>query len=439
MNDKNFSDIYSLYAKPMMLRGVLNSMMHTADRLVAAIFIGTKALVATTVASPLLYFIYAVSALFIGGLGAYVGLLIGRDDSKKASETASGVLIVLLAVGIVLFVPTFIFSNNLAQFLGARDSVFSLTSTYLRVLSISFPFMLVGRSLDVLICNDGSPKYSFWLNMITTTLNFVLNIISVAVLDMGIMGLAISTVISEGVQTIGAAIYFITRSTSIKLKKPKIEISRLLRIAYNGLSDFAMLIVDAVMVYVVNMAFVRYLTPEHFEAYAVVNIIMILFYAIFMGATGGLQPIFSQWMGKGEYDSLKSLLKYSVKRTTVVGGLAYILCLISIRPILGLFLGDGNTLEYGIYFYMTIGFAVLFSNLPLQCSLFFTAINRPMESAAISVLRTLILIPILSYVGIMLIGPLGLGVGLLLTDLILIGLILIYMNKVDISKLTVME
>ncbi|RXV63592.1 hypothetical protein DWB64_01050 [Fusibacter sp. A1] len=49
-----------------------------------------------------------------------------------------------------------------------------------------------------------------------------------------------------------------------------------------------MLIVDAVMVYVVNRAFISFLTPKHFEAYASANILMIVFYGIFMGATGGL-------------------------------------------------------------------------------------------------------------------------------------------------------
>ncbi|MBB6480956.1 hypothetical protein HNR50_002629 [Spirochaeta isovalerica] len=47
------------------------------------------------------------------------------------------------------------------------------------------------------------------------------------------------------------------------------------------------------MVFVINMAFIRNLTPGHIEAYAAVSIIMTIFYSIIMGATMGLLLILS--------------------------------------------------------------------------------------------------------------------------------------------------
>ncbi|MCK8060322.1 MULTISPECIES: hypothetical protein [unclassified Fusibacter] len=81
---ENYSKLFRSYAFPMMIRGVLNSLMHTADRLVAALFIGASALVATTITSPLMYLTNAVSALFIG-----------REKPKKAGQSASGILLLL--------------------------------------------------------------------------------------------------------------------------------------------------------------------------------------------------------------------------------------------------------------------------------------------------------------------------------------------------------
>jgi len=63
---------------------------------------------------------------------------------------------------------------------------------------------------------------------------------------------------------------------------------------------------------------------------------------------------------------------------------------------------------------------LLFSNLPLQTSLFFTAVNRPIESAAISVARTLVLIPPITFISIKLIGAWGVATGFILADVILI-------------------
>lgn len=82
MYKKSFNE----FAFPLILRSVFSSILHTADRTIAAVFIGASILVATTLVTPLLYFIYGISALFIGGLGAYISLLIGRNHLEKAKK-----------------------------------------------------------------------------------------------------------------------------------------------------------------------------------------------------------------------------------------------------------------------------------------------------------------------------------------------------------------
>lgn len=427
------------YALPMIVRSVFSSIMHTADRTIAAIFIGASALVATTLVTPLLYFIYGISALFIGGLGAYVGLLIGRENIDKAKKISSGILLLLGLVGLIISLPSIIFSNQISIFLGARGDMIVMASTYLRIISLSFPIMLIARGIDVLIYNDGNPKFSFKLSIIVTIMNLGLNIITVAVFNWGIFGLAISTVISEIVMLIGGLYYYIFKAKVLRITKPIISVKVVARIAYNGLSDFAMMFVDAVMIFVLNQAFIRFLTPSHFEGYAAANVLIVLFYSIYMGASIGLQPIYSQLMGKRDFTSLKTLLYYSIKKSIGIGLLVYIISIPISRLVLKLFVDDALTLQHASFFYLSIGFAVMFSNLPLQISSFFTAINRPIESVIISVARTLFLIPIIAYLSIMILGGLGVAVGYLLADSILIVVLMLFMKKVDISKLKVYD
>ncbi len=432
---------FNEYALPMIVRSVFSSIMHTADRTIAAIFIGASALVATTLVTPLLYFIYGISALFIGGLGAYVGLLIGREDTLKAKKTSSGIIVLLGIIGLIISVPSLVFSDKISIFLGARGDMIMMASTYLRIISLSFPIMLIARGIDVLIYNDGSPKFSFKLSIIVTIMNLGLNIITVAVLNWGgIFGLAISTVISETVMLIGGLYYYVFKAKILRLTIPTISIKVIARIAYNGLSDFAMMFVDAVMIFVLNQAFIRFLTPSHFEGYAAANVLIVLFYSIYMGASIGLQPIYSQLMGKRDFASLKTLLYYSIKKAIGIGLLVYLASIPISRLVLRLFVDDALTTEYANFFYISIGFAVMFSNLPLQISSFFTAINRPIESVIISVARTLFLIPpIIAYLSIMILGGLGVAVGYLLADAILIVVLVKYMKKVDISQLKVYD
>lgn len=438
-NENNFRAIYLKYAKPMIIRSVFNSFMHTADRMIAALFIGSSALVATTLASPLMYLTYAIAAIFIGGLGAYVGLLLGQNRIDEANNISSGIIMLLTIIGVLMTLPVFFLSTPIAKFLGASADMLVMTGTYIKVFSLSFPFTLMGRSLDVLICNDDSPKFSFVVNVIVTTMNLGLNIMAIAVFDLGILGLAGATVISNVFQVVAGLYYFLFESVTIKFTKPVFYLKKVLRICYNGLSDFSMLIVDAVMVFIVNMAFTKFLSPAHFEAYAAANLLMVMFYGIFMGTTMGLQPVLSRAMGENRFEFLEGLLNYGIKKSMILGFLAYVIFIPFANGILGLFVDQGTTHELAMSFYLTLGFAVMFSNYPLQLSIFFTAINRPLESAVISVLRTLILIPLFAYLGIMMFGANGLSLGFILADVILIMLLLVYMKRIDISKLIILE
>src|SRR6056297_714395 len=267
MKGKNkIKDQFNEYAKPMIIRSIFQSIMNIADKLVAAVFIGVPALVATTLISPLMFLVGSIAMFFISGLAAYIGLLIGLEKVDKANKVSSGILILMAVVGILLTIPGFFFTEKLAYFLGARGVFFKLSVEYLRMFSLAFPLLLVGRGLDVLILNDGDPSYSFALNMITTILNLCFNIYTVVILGMGIKGLALATVVSSGVQMIGGLAYFAFKNQTLKLMMPTFSFKITFRIMYNGFSDFAMTIVESVMIYVINIAFIRYLSPEHFEA-----------------------------------------------------------------------------------------------------------------------------------------------------------------------------
>ena len=435
-----YKQYFKDYARPMIIRSVLTNIMFTADRLIAALFIGAGALVAaTTLISPLMFLLSALASLFISGLGAYVGFLIGRNKIDKANRLSSGIIIIMGLLGLSMTIPSILFSTRLSQFLGARGDIFILAESYLRIFALAFPLLLVGKGLDVLILNDDSPKYSFILNIIVTLSNLLLNIIAVAILDWGIEGLAWATVISSAIELSGGLIYFLFKAKLLHLKRPAFEKRNIIRILYNGLSDFAMMLVEAVMVFIINMAFIRFLTPEHFEAYASVSIIITIFYSIYMGAAMGLQQVLSQLMGKKEYDSLKKILNYSVKKTLIYGFAAYIALIPFISTLLGLFINDPETIKFGIFFYLTMGFATIFSNYPLQTSLFYTSINRPMESSVISILRTLILIPILTFLFVKYFHATGVAAALVLTDLFLMILIHKFVKKQDLSELKIYE
>ena len=261
----------------------------------------------------------------------------------------------------------------------------------------------------------------------------------VGVFKLGINGLGFATVASTMFQLLGAIFYFVKKSKIIYLRKPLVELKVIKRICFNGSSDFVMMIVEAFMVFVINRAFIAFMSPRHFEAYAAASIVFTLFYGVHMGATMGIQPKLSQWMGSKNFPALKGVLKHCIKKTYLYAIVAYVV-LIPIMPyVLRLFLSDPETIKLGVFFYMTVGFATMFSNIPLQVSIFFTAINRPIESAIISILRTLIFIPAATYFAIYLYDAWGVSLAIIVSDIILTAIILLYFKRTKLEDLKVAD
>lgn len=434
---KTNKEYFKDYGKVMIFKSFFNSLMSVADRIVAGTFIGSSALVATTLVSPLMFIIASVALLFVSGMGSYVGLLIGRGEREKVSSMVSGLLVIMFFVAIGLMLPGYLFTEKIAYLLGARGDYLELAKEYLKILSIAFPFIMLAKTLDVLILNDGSPKYSFGVNIIGTISNLFINIISIVVFDMGVGGLAFATLLSSLIQFLLGVYYFAKKSKVIKIGKATFEIKRIGRVLYNGLSDFSLVATESLMIYVVNMAFVKYLSPVEFEAYAIVNILVTLFYSIFMGNSFGLQPIYSQMFGAKVFGRLNSLLNYSVKVSSTYSLTLFLVLIPFLTMVFSLFTNDFEVIKVAKTFYFTYAFAILFSNYPLQTTYFFTAINRPLESMGISLLRSLVLIPILTYMFIMNFGVVGLAMAYIISDLLISFIVYIYLKRIDYKSLKV--
>ncbi|MCS5420664.1 MULTISPECIES: MATE family efflux transporter [Psychrilyobacter] len=436
-SDKSYFKEYSLR---LIFQNVVMGLMMAADKIIGTMFIGVNTLVAINLIGPMQLMIYAISTLFMSGLGSYAGFLLGRKDVDKANQASSMTLFVLAGTMGFITIVVMLFSESISYFVGARGEILEITTKYLFYVSWGFMAMVLAAALDVLIMNDGSPSFIMKVNVFSTVLNLMLNLVFVAFLNWGIFGLVIATTLSNIVHLIISSYYFAFKCKTIKFVTPRINIEVLLRILYNGSSDFIGMFSEGFKRYIINIAIIAFLTPKHMEAYSVVSMFIIIFISsIFYGIAQGLQPIFSKMMGAKKFERLKPLLKYSVKQSNFIALAVFLAALPFMKVLLGFFLSDPETVKIGFYIYLTYGLATLFENLPNAAIMFFTAINRPLESIIFSVSRTIFLLPVLTYLSIYMFGQSGLMIGTLSAECIMILASYKYLKPLAIEKIQIVE
>lgn len=439
MDKQKYRKYYREYSDRVITTKIILAVASNADNIIAAAFISSVVLASLALLMPLVIFIIALSVMFSSGLGSYVGFLLGKDKTKEANDLASFVIIVISIISIAVALFVFLNAGFIANKLGANEQYHTEATKYLRILGISFFPQIIAIILDKLIMNDGSPKYTFHVNIITMIINFSLNLLFVVVFKMNVEGLAIATLISQIYHLIGNIYYFIYKSKNIRFIIPSKHFRELKNIIYNGSSDFLSVFTDAIMVYVVNTAIIKFLPQHYLEAFATAIIFTPFITKVYVGSQIGLQPITSRLFGKDYYSELKDIFIYSLKRSLAYAIIIYIILIPVTWMLLPYLLDEASLVPVAFWIFIGVGIAYITSCISIQSILFFTAINRPIESLVIAVIRTLVLIPVFTYTMIYLFKANGIAIGFLIPEVIITVIFIYYFKNIDLAKYKVLQ
>ena len=218
-------------------------MIGLSSYILADTFFVSKALGATGIAglnlSISLYNIIHGLGLMIGTGGAtrYIILKMQGED-EKSNHVFSLSIAIGIILGIILGIIGIFGSETLAMILGADKNLLPYTKTYLTVILIFAPFLILNNILLAFVRNDNSPRLSMIAMVTGSITNIILDYIFMFPLDMGMFGAALATGLAPIASMSVLSVHFITKSNSFNLTKIKTKINSIIDILSLGLSAF---------------------------------------------------------------------------------------------------------------------------------------------------------------------------------------------------------
>ena len=201
-----FSAIAGL-AVPIALSSLLEQLYNMVDSIVAGNFLGENA-VAAVGASFSLCNVLVYAAI---GCGIGAGVLAARRYGEGARGKASAVIWTSVAmftlVGIVVGVVGLPLADLVLEGLGTPAEALADSCAYLAVYFVGLPALFALNAVTAMFSAIGDSRTPLALLVISALINVCGDVVSTAVLDMGVAGIAISTVAAEYVAAVvGAAI-----------------------------------------------------------------------------------------------------------------------------------------------------------------------------------------------------------------------------------------
>ena len=226
-----------LYTIPVVLTGALQLLFNAADLVVVGQYCGSISLGAVGATGAVTSLIVN---MFIGlslGTGVTMAHAFGAREEENIHKTVHTALPAALISGLFLTVVGQLFCEPLLRLLGTPEEVLPLSANYLRIYFGGITFIMVYNFTAAILRAVGDTKSPLIFLTIAGVANVVMNVFFVTQLDMNVGGVALATVLSQGISAALTvrALMKRTDASKLELKKMRIYKPQLLKILRIGI------------------------------------------------------------------------------------------------------------------------------------------------------------------------------------------------------------
>lgn len=423
LGSEKISTLFLKIVLPSMISMVIIGLQGMIDGLFLGNYVSSNAMASVNLAQPFNQSTSAITFVLSIGASAYIGRLLGANDTKTARTVFKTAFLTILLTGVAIFFSGQFFHEQIAELLGANEILMEETAQYIKISSIFLPFFQVYILCSFMNRLLGKPHLFILGTVLSILANICFNFLFIAHLEMGVLGAAIATGLSY---LVGFVVNFPTmfnKNAQINVFTGSFSFSFLLKMSYNGASEGITSISTALTTLIFNLTFMHFYGESGVAAYTIISYLAQVGTLLIFGVVDGINPIISYNFGANKKNRVKEVVFIAFVLNLVIGMFTYAIIFFCGESLIALFSDDAALIS------LTYSGAKLYGTLFFVCgvnilaSSYFTAIGEAFNSILISSSRGIIFIILGIFVlpslfqvtGVWLVAPFADFVTLLLT------------------------
>ncbi len=225
MTNGNFFKKIVIFCVPLMLTGILQLLYNAADLIIVSNFSDEPNALGAVGSTTAL--INLILNLFMGlsvGTNVLCARTFAAKDNEKLSRVVHTSITISVLCGFVLGIIGYIFAYDFLKLMDSDDNVIDLATVYLKIYFLGMPFNMLYNFAASILRGVGDTKRPLIFLSIAGIINFILNMVFVALFHMDVDGVAIATVISQIISCILIMACLIKTKEAYKFSFKKISI-----------------------------------------------------------------------------------------------------------------------------------------------------------------------------------------------------------------------
>ena len=198
-----------IFAIPLLISNIFQQLYNTVDTMIVGNFLGDTSLAAIGSCTSI-YDLLVGFALGIGnGLAIVTARSFGAKDESLLKKSVATSLVIGIVSSIILTVLGSIFLRPLLQALNTPSEIINEAYSYISIIVIFIFIMFAYNLCAGLMRAIGNSIMPLVFLVVSSLLNIGLDVLFITQFNMGVMGAAVATVISQGVSVVLCIIYIL--------------------------------------------------------------------------------------------------------------------------------------------------------------------------------------------------------------------------------------
>ena len=397
-------------AVPLTLAQLTQLLYNIVDRIYIGHLPGadSTALTGLGLTFPIVTLIAAFTALFSSGGTPLFSIARGASEEERAGRILGNVFSLLLGSSALLMLLCYLFKRPLLFLFGASDASYVYADAYLVIYLLGTPFTMLTTGLNGFINAQGFPRIGMLTTVIGALINLVLDPVFIFLLDMGVAGAALATVISQAVGCLWVLRFLTGRRVPLRLERRHLRISLPLtrQIASLGLAGFIMQGTNCAVQVVCNATLHTFGGDLYVGMMTVINSVRSVLDMPVYGINNGAQPVLGFNYGAKQYGRVREAIRFTAIIGVAYTVLAWLIVFLFPAFFIRIFTSDPQLIAIGPESLRLYFFGFFFMSFQFVGQTSFTALGFARQAIFFSLLRKAVIVVPLT----LLLPRLGLGV-----------------------------
>lgn len=337
-----------MIALPLAASGILQQLFNAADVAVVGQFVGKEAMAAVGANAPVVNILITMFTGISLGANVVISRYTGRKDKENAENAAHTAILVAVISGFFILVLGQCIARITLEMMSVPSDCLDMAVLYLRVYLCGMPVIFLYNFEAAIFQSQGDTKTPLMCLIISGIVNVILNLFFVIVIGMTVNGVALATVISNGISSMLLFAFLLKGKTPLTIEKQRFNIhaellKEMLQIGLPaGLQGMVFSISNILIQSAVNS-----LGTDVVAGSSAAGNLEIIGYFVVNSFSQACTTIIGQNFGANQPERCHKTLIISLVESWIVGGTVSFLIIIFGKQLLRLFNSDPNVIAFG--------------------------------------------------------------------------------------------